>query len=117
MNRLEEIHEITVRLKGLLDQDINAKNRPAAIEEITQLVEERGNYMKQVSPPFTSEEKRIGEKLVELNEELEAKMQRVFNDLKLEMKQSKKQKKSNHSYINPYHKVQTVDGLFMDRKK
>ncbi|MFD2044998.1 flagellar protein FliT [Ornithinibacillus salinisoli] len=117
MNRLESVHHITLQLEDILDQDVSAKNRQSIIEKITSLLEKRGSYMDEVSPPFTSEEKVLGEKLVQLNKSIEAKMQKLFSELKVEMKQAKKQKKSNRTYVNPYDKVQTMDGMFMDHKK
>ncbi|SET09729.1 flagellar protein FliT [Oceanobacillus limi] len=117
MNRMKDIYDITLQLNEIVNQDITAKNRQAVIEQINQLIDKRGNAMHEAKPPFSAEEKLIGEKLIPLNKDIEAKMRVIFDDLKQEMKQSKKQKKSNKTYINPYDKVQTADGMFMDRKK
>ncbi len=44
-------------------------------------------------------------------------MNALFTELKQEMQQMKQQRKSTQSYINPYRDVQTMDGMFMDKKK
>ncbi|MFC4023848.1 flagellar protein FliT [Oceanobacillus longus] len=117
MNRVEPIYEITMKIKTLLEQDITAKSRESVIEELNDLILSRGMYMEKLKSPYTEEEKKIGKELVLINNEIQKKMQILFADLKLEMRQVKKQKKSNQSYTNPYKHVQTMDGMFMDSKK
>ncbi|OZU88793.1 flagellar protein FliT [Virgibacillus indicus] len=117
MNRLRELYEITIQLKKTLVQEITAKDREAVIEQVNELIDKRSIHLQHVNPPFTEEEKVLGKELVVLNEEIQTKMLQLFNDLKSEMKQIKKQRKSNMSYTNPYKSVQTLDGMFMDRKK
>ena len=72
--------------------------------------------MDQLNPPYTDEEKVLGEKIYSLNIGIESKMQQLFSDLKVEMKQVQKQKKTKESYTNPYKNVHTSDGTFMDSK-
>ncbi|MFD2629161.1 flagellar protein FliT [Oceanobacillus kapialis] len=116
MNRLEPVYEITTRLKTLLNQEITAKTREAMIEQVNQLVELRGEQLEHVTPPFSEEEKQLGQELVAMNRAIEEKMEKLFTELKTEMKQVKKQKKSNRTYINPYDKVRARDGRFMDSR-
>ncbi|MGJ9457619.1 flagellar protein FliT [Oceanobacillus sp. CF4.6] len=117
MNRAEPIYEITMKIKTLLEQDITAKSRESVIEELNNLILNRGVYMEKLKPPYLEEEKKIGKELLLINNEIQKKMQILFAELKLEMRQVKKQKKSNQSYTNPYKHVQTIDGMFMDSKK
>lgn len=117
MNRLKPFYEITVKLAELLDQDINAKNRETIISQVNLLIEKRGDLLPEVPPPFTEDEKRVGSDIVLLNNKIQQKMNALFIDLKREMKQFKKQKKSNKIYTNPYEKIQTMDGMFLDNKK
>lgn len=117
MNRLKVLHEVTLQLKEVLDQDITTKNREQTIEQVNQLVEERGKYMDELIPPYTEAEKQLGHDLIFLNGEIEKKMHVLFDDLKTEMKQVKKRKKSNRTYTNPYENVKTMDGMYMDSKK
>lgn len=116
MSVVKELYQMTVQLKSLLEQPISAKNRQTVIGQLTNLIEQRGEHMKHMTPPFTDEEKKLGKEMVQLNAKIEQRMQSLFDELKLEMKQVKQQKKSNLSYINPYKNVQTMDGLYLDRK-
>lgn len=117
MNRLQPLYDVTVQLKNVLDQDITAKNRGSVIEKVNELVEKRGQFMNDLTEPYTEEEKRLGQQLVPLNEDIQVSMNQLFHQLKAEMKQVKKQKKSNRTYTNPYENVQAMDGMFMDSKK
>lgn len=117
MNRLKVIYDITLQLKEVVDQEITSQNREQVIEKVNQLVEQRGEHMQALQPPYSKEEKLLGKSLIPLNEAIEKEMQVLFNELKKEMKQVKKQKKSNRTYTNPYEHVQTRDGMFMDSKK
>lgn len=116
MNRLKELYDVTLKLKEVLDQHITAKNREAVIAEINKLVDLRGNSIQNITPPYTEEEKQCGNELVQLNVDIQKQMQSLFEDLKMEMKQVKQQKKSNNTYLNPYKNIHTADGMFMDRK-
>ncbi|WP_188454132.1 flagellar protein FliT [Virgibacillus oceani] len=117
MNRLDSVYQITKQLEALLVQTISSKNRETVIGEINILIEKRGKLIKNATPPFNDDEKQTGEKLVEMNNAIQQKMDTLFAELKLEMKQIKRQKKSNKTYINPYEKVNTIDGMFMDSRK
>ncbi|WP_067727100.1 flagellar protein FliT [Oceanobacillus damuensis] len=117
MNRAEPIYEITMKIRELLNQPITPQSRESVIEQLNGLVSDRGKLMDSLTPPYTEDEKRIGSKLVQFNDEIQNRMQILFADLKMEMKQVKKQKKSNQSYTNPYKSVQVMDGMFMDSKK
>ncbi|QKY69935.1 flagellar protein FliT [Lentibacillus sp. CBA3610] len=117
MDQLQQLWNITKQLEKVLDTEVNGKNRDAIMEEVNDLLVKRGNLLNQISPPFTESEKQLGEKVVSLNHHIQTKMNMLFDDLKIEMKQMKKQKKSNRSYINPYENVKIADGMFMDSKK
>ncbi|WP_036575102.1 flagellar protein FliT [Oceanobacillus picturae] len=116
MNRLKPVYDATIRLEKVLSQETTAKNREEIIEQVNQLVELRGEQMENIVAPFSVEEKKLGQIVVEKNRTIEGKMENLFRDLKLEMKQVKKQKKSNRTYTNPYEKVRARDGRFMDSR-
>lgn len=116
MNKLKSVYEITVELKELLDPVITAKNREEVITRLNELIAARGEWVEQISPPYSDEEKALGEEIYSLNTKIEAKMQLIFSDLKQEMRQAQQQKKSQESYTNPYKQVQVSDGTYMDSK-
>lgn len=117
MNQLQNIYDITIELETVLNEKVHAKDRDSVIEKVNNLVEQRGDLLNNTSPPFTESEKELGKELVNLNEKIQVKMNVLFDDLKTEMKQVKKQKKSNRTYMDPYENVKSVDGMYMDSKK
>lgn len=117
MNRLESIQNISRELEQLLDQEISSANRDAVIEQASQLIEQRGQLMASLTPPFSEEETAMGQALIPLNSKIERLMNQLFAELKQEMKQLKKQKRSNRQYQNPYKDVAVMDGSFVDSKQ
>ncbi|MFD1849016.1 flagellar protein FliT [Oceanobacillus bengalensis] len=117
MNRVRPIYELTLEMQELLDQRTPMKEREKIITKLNELVLQRGTCMDSVRSPYTEEEKQLGAQLIPLNEYVQNKMQLLFGELKVEMKQVKKQKSSNKKYVNPYQNVQIMDGMYMDKKK
>lgn len=117
MSRLDVLYQITLNLKETLEQDIHAENREAIIVEINELLEQRSAEIKKITPPYSEKEKDMGQRIVLLNDDIEKSMNHIFDELKREMKQIKKQKESNRSYINPYGKMTSTDGMYVDSKQ
>lgn len=117
MNRVEKVYDVTVQLKEILDQEVTSNIRESVIQQINELLEHRGSYLEELTPPYSDEEKNLGNKLIPINQSIEKQLQELFQQLKVEMKQFNKQKKSNQTYRNPYKDVQTMDGMFLDKKK
>lgn len=117
METLKKVYQITIEINKLLEGQDTTIERQQMIEQISSLIEKRGEYLQFIQPPYTESEKTIGREIVQLNKKMEAKMNALFTELKQEMQQMKQQRKSTQSYINPYRDVQTMDGMFMDKKK
>lgn len=117
MNKVQKLYDMTKKLYDILNQPITNYNREEVIKQINTLVEKRGHYIDRLAPPYTNEEKKIGQDIIRFNKKIQEHMQQLFNDLKIEMKQVKKQKRSNRSYTNPYESVRALDGMFLDQKK
>ncbi|WP_042142663.1 flagellar protein FliT [Paucisalibacillus sp. EB02] len=117
MNRIQPIFEITEDMDKILSGDMTNNDRQRVIEEINTLLIKRDSYMELISEPYSDEELALGKKLLPTNQKIQQKMNLLFAELKTEMKQMKKQKNSNRKYTNPYENVQTIDGMFMDKRK
>src|SRR5699024_11196033 len=116
MNKLQTLLDITKQLDQVLEEDAHTKNRDEVIERVNELIEKRGKLLETINPPFSDNEQKLGKNIVAHNKQIQGKLNQLFNDLKLEMKQVKKQKKTNRSYMNPYENVKIADGMFMDSK-
>lgn len=117
MSRLDALYQITVQLHALLSEDMTVDNRESLLEKVNTLLDQRALEMKQVTPPYTEAEQTRGKDIVRLNKAVEEKMNHLFADLKKEIQHVKKQKQSNYSYINPYGKMTSTDGMYVDSKQ
>lgn len=117
LEKLKNVLHVTKSLEKLLNQKITPNNREQIVSQINDLVEKRGKLLQQITPPFSIEEQQLGKKVLELNNFIQKQMDHLFTELKEEMKQINRRKKSNQSYENPYKSIQSVDGMFLDQKK
>lgn len=117
MGKLDTIYDVTNKIEHILNQSITTKNRDSIITEVTALIEERGRMMEELTPPFSEQEKSLGRQVVELNVQIEKKMETLFESLKQDIRKMNKQKESNRSYINPYGNIKSTDGMYLDSKQ
>lgn len=117
MNRVQEVYDVTLKMNEILSETVSTHNRDTVIEQIQKLLQQRETLLLELKKPFTKEETLLGQKLVDINKEVQEKMDQHFTALKLEMKQIKKQKHSNKNYVNPYRNVAVMDGMYLDKKK
>ncbi|MFD1334149.1 flagellar protein FliT [Oceanobacillus iheyensis] len=117
MNRVEPIFKITKSMQHLLNVEITNKNREQVIGMLQQKIEEREQMLQDLTQPYSIEEEALGIEVVKLNQQIEMKMNVIFDQIKVELKLMKKKKKFNNSYTNPYQHIQSSDGYFMDNKK
>jgi|SRR5690625_134590 len=116
-DELNSLLGITQNLERIVNQKVTSKNREKTIEEINEYLEKRAQLIKLITPPYSNEELRIGQRLVKVNKVIEKQLNNIFKQLKLEIKQMNKHKHSNKFYENPYESVQVMDGMFLDQKK
>lgn len=116
MQAVQVVYELTLDMLHLLQKRQHIE-RHDVIEQLTHFIEEREQVLRKLSPPYSQDELKIGQKIISLNKLIEQEMHALFTELKQDMKQTKRQRKSTQSYVNPYRSVQTNDGMFMDQKK
>lgn len=117
MGRLDRLYHVTKEIDKILNQSITTKNREDIITAVTGLIEERGQMMEDLDPPFSPQEKLLGKKIVGLNEQIEKEMETLFEALKQDIRQVNKQKEFNRSYLNPYGNIKSTDGMYLDSKQ
>jgi len=116
MNRLQPVLDVSKKLETLLYDEEHSGDRESLISKATALIDERGTLMDKLIAPFSEEEMEMGKLLIPLNSKIEQRMNMLFNELKLEMKELKQQKRSKQQYKNPYKDVEVMDGMFVDSK-
>lgn len=117
MNRVQSVYDHTITiLKLLKEHKNNSKNREDLLKQLNELISERKTLIAALEFPYTEEEKAIGRKVIPLNDQLEKEMEILFNYIKADMKKMKQNKELNYTYIRPYGKPKTTDGMYVDNK-
>ncbi len=114
MSFVKQLHELTTEMYDKLQ---NAdSDREQLVKDITAFVRKRETIIKDVKPPYTEEEKKLGQELVQMDQQIQAVFENLLSGLKGSMRQIQNKKRNNTKYVNPYQNVSTVDGMFFDKK-
>jgi flagellar protein FliT len=113
MEALQAFQEVTNQLIGLLQQE--KADRDIRMEKVQQLLNQREELLKSIQPPFTEQEKELGKRLVELDQQVKHLLQQQKQAIQHDLKSLHVKKQSNQKYTDPYDSL-PVDGLFYDKR-
>ena len=116
MSALEKYYQVTMEAIEILSDRSWSNNRERVISNLDEIIEIRGMLQKEIQPPFTEEEKRLGRECVKLNEELSRLMAKRRAEVAQDIKMVREQKQHHHKYTNPYEAMVT-DGIYYDKRK
>lgn len=114
MTLVKECYEITQQLFKAV-QAVTTENRDEAIKEIEELLAKREAFLSSIKPPFSAEDKKLGQKMISMNREIDAKLKLIQNFVQRDINGLKKKKTSMNKYTNPYESV-NFDGMFYDKR-
>lgn len=112
---VKKLYELTKLLHDVVQREEPKEHREVQIEQITKLLNDRQNLLEQIKPPYNEEEKQVGTKIVKLNEAIDQQLDKLFYDIKMDIKQLRVQKVKTTKYSNPYESL-TTDGIFFDKR-
>ncbi|MTT31574.1 flagellar protein FliT [Terrilactibacillus sp. BCM23-1] len=115
MDAVEKIYELTMALQQSISE-YHKEARDETIEQIQSLLAERGEWMKKLPPSYSTEQKALGKKIVELNQVIDPGLKSICNDIRNDLIMLKRKRKTSHRYRNPY-QGPPVDGMFLDKKE
>lgn len=115
-NRLQEIYTITTNMLQALNS-LDKHNREQIINKVSEQIVAREVLINGIKPPYTEEEEMIGRKVNDLNVTIQERMEALYTQVKDDIIQLKQNKTSNITYINPYNKLKTTDGIYLDSKQ
>ena len=117
MKHIQALHQETkLLLQTLKKLEMTKLDRSQALEYIQVHIAKRDQLLKEIVPPYTEEEMNLGKKIIDLNKEIKYYMDHLHEEMMRDIKQVQQLKKQNYSYINPYGKMKTSDGIYMDNK-
>ncbi|WP_046174404.1 flagellar protein FliT [Domibacillus indicus] len=108
-----DCHRMTKRLLDLLEAA--NQDRDSQIEQAEKLLDERGEILPRIQPPFTEEEQQLGREINLMNQEIETRLQKLSQSVKEDLREINVKKQSMDKYSNPYESLQT-DGVFYDKR-
>ncbi|WP_121663626.1 hypothetical protein [Metabacillus litoralis] len=115
MNAVQEVFKLTQELVDLFDNK-NKRDRDSVIEEIEKLLHERDRLFPMIKPPFTQEEKALGEQIKKLNEKINLEFQNIKKEIQFDIKRAKESKHTQNQYVNQYTSTEN-GGIFYDKRK
>ncbi|PKG22075.1 flagellar protein FliT [Niallia nealsonii] len=113
MESYKQLFAVTSQLIELVKEKSDQED---FIKEMEELFTKRQACLSLLSPPKTDSEKKLGQALMQQDQELKEVLQQEKLTIQQELKQLKVKKTSNQKYVNPYQALQT-DGMFYDKRK
>lgn len=116
---VQALLQTSAKLYEKLTINPDESKRDEFIVEIEALLDERGVLTAQlVEEGFEyKSEIQSHRTLLELDKGIRERLNRVLLSIKQDMKDLQATKKSEQQYMNPYGHVQTMDGMYYDKKK
>ncbi len=114
MTVVQQCYDLTKKLYDLVGH--SHKIEDEEIKTIDHLIEQRGEILSSIQPPYTEEEQALGRQILQWNTIIDRKLAVLRDEIKREMNGMNKKKTTAKKYSNPYENMQT-DGYFYDQKK
>lgn len=116
---LQQVLKQSTDLYSFLEKPTKSEERTQYIEQVNELLDRRGVLMEQLKEAnFTFDSTNATHRMVaELNAAIEQRLQKVLADVKVDLKNLQVAKKNEQQYVTPYSSVQTMDGMYYDKKK
>lgn len=118
-NEIQELLQLSANLYAQLGETPASDMRENYIDEINKLLDMRMQAIEQLVNKgfkYNAAEKSHA-MLFELDKGIKERLQNVMMDVKKDMKELQNAKKNEQQYTNPYGHVQSMDGMYYDRKK
>lgn len=119
MNELQEVLQISAKLYTLLGEHPPIDDRDSYVEDINNLLDLRGQKveaLKITSFTFNKSEKSHV-MLYELDKGIQERLLLIMGKVKEDLRTVQQSKKQEQQYSNPYSHLQTIDGMYYDKKK
>lgn len=115
MGAVLECARLTKQLYDLVHNSDEKKDRDRLIQQIDRLLDQREQLLPEIAPPFSEKEKKLGRAIMQMNQTIDVKLQKIKSQIEQDIVDAKKTKTSVQKYVNPYESLQT-DGVYYDKK-
>jgi len=119
MDIQQQLLQVSAKLYKLLESVPNGDVRDKFIQDIDQLLDERGKFIellvqKNIRLDIQNKDHLL---LKKLDEGIKNRLENVMQVVKQDLKNLQKTKKHEKQYMNPYASIQVMDGMYYDKKK
>ncbi|MGP4077715.1 flagellar protein FliT [Halobacillus sp. K22] len=117
MDVWEHFYDLTTQLEEKVHQTFTERNRSEMVAHVEKLLAERDALLLKLPQPENEAERALIDDVLQKDLKINQKLEFLFDGLKRELRNMKKQKSSKQRYTNPYQSVSTYDGMYVDHKK
>ncbi|MFZ0474236.1 MAG: flagellar protein FliT [Halobacillus sp.] len=112
-----QFHDLTQQLEEKVHQTVTERKRAEMVAYVEEILAERSALLHKLPQPESEEERALIADVLQKDIKINQKLEFLFDGLKQDMRNMKKQKSSKQRYANPYQSVSNYDGMYVDHKK
>jgi flagellar protein FliT len=117
MSVVTALFHVTKELRDLVCAPVSSEKREETIEAIERLLAQRDELLRELCPPYSEEEQRLGRQIVQWNEEIDAQLREMKRQIQRDLAMVREKRRANAYYTNPYEQSLAMDGMFYDKKR
>ncbi|AWO74751.1 flagellar protein FliT [Geobacillus thermoleovorans] len=114
---VREVWQLTRELLEATALPWPAEEREARLVQVDELLRRREEWLRELRPPYSEEEQRLGREIVAWNREIEARLRQVRDEIGSDLRITEAKRQANACYVHPYEQPLSIDGMFYDKKR
>ncbi|MDF9298128.1 flagellar protein FliT [Geobacillus stearothermophilus] len=114
---VREVWQLTRELLEATALPWPAEEREARLVQVDELLRRREEWLRELRPPYSEEEQRLGREIIAWNEEIERRLHRVGDEIRNDLRMAGAKRQANARYVHPYEQPLSIDGMFYDKKR
>ncbi|OQP07643.1 flagellar protein FliT [Geobacillus sp. 46C-IIa] len=114
------VHDVWLVTRELLEATAlpwPAEEREARLMQVDELLRRREARLRELRPPYSEEEERLGREIVAWNQEIEARLRQVRDEIRGDLRMAGAKRQANARYVHPYEQPLSFDGMFYDKRR
>ncbi|MGG3821725.1 flagellar protein FliT [Geobacillus thermodenitrificans] len=114
------VHDVWVVTKQLLEATAlpwPAEERETRLSQVNELLRRREGLLHKLRPPYSEEEQQLGREIVAWNQEIEARLRQVRDEIRSDLRMAGAKRQANAHYVHPYEQPLSFDGMFYDKRR
>ncbi|KJE28233.1 MULTISPECIES: flagellar protein FliT [Geobacillus] len=93
------------------------EEREARMAVVDELLRRREALLPKLRPPYSEEEQELGCEIIVWNQEIEARLRRVCEEIRRDLRMAGAKRQATVCYAHPYEQPLSFDGMFYDKRR